>query len=1340
MKFRSYLLGLMLLCQNSYGQDNIRFKNLTVQDGLSYSLVFEILKDTHGFMWFGSTDGLNKFDGYHFTTYQNIPGDTMSIPDNSVWALYEDSNGNLWVGTDGGGLSLYDRYADTFITFQNDPDNPQSLPHNSVNDIIEDNEGYLWIGTYGGGLVQMINPGIFKHYSNEENDPTSLSDDLIHDLFVDANGELWVSTQNGLNLFDKETESFFRYHADEQTGNGLKNDNILSVAEDEKGIIWLGTWGGGLYSFDRSTSIFQQYLFQDQENNRVPFVFIDDVENIWAGFLGKGLVSVDPVSGELTSFQNDRLDQKSIVNDNIWFIYQDDLDNIWLGTEGGISWFNIKDQPIKSFGISSLVPVFSNTVITKFDETDDGKIVFSTENEVGYFEFTTGAKPKARKLTKAPEIWSSVVCENGEVWVTAYGYGVYRYDQNLNLINTYTEFDGHEVKNATYLYEDGQGLVWIGTYGSGLIRYDLTRSESYFYSLLDSGAIRSPPVLNITDADTDNLWIGTYGDGLLLLDKSNGKYRKFNEGNQGELALSHGTVLSVLTGENGVIWVGTDGGGLNRLDTRKNKVELLTTEDGLPSNVILGIIEDEKGYLWLSSNNGITKYAPESGEVKNYSEEDGLVSKGFNADAYFKASNGYLLFGSGNGFNYFHPDSLKPKTFSPPVYFTGLKILNKPQNLDGKKLTRHINFNDKITLNHKENFFTLEFAALDYQAPLSNQYAYRLDGFNTDWIYTSASDRQATFTNLDHGEYVLEVKATNSDGVWSDRQAKMMITILPAPWETWWAYSLYGLLFISALGLVIRTFIVRERLKSNLKVEQLERMKILELDEMKTRFFTSISHEFRTPLTLITSPLDRLMKRAKEDKETLWLLNVIKNNTARLLRLINQLLDLAKLEAGKLILSVRKDDILGWIKVVIESFHELSRTKQVDFIVDIPSGSFITFYDRERLEQVVLNLLFNAFKFASTYVNFQVEIGDVNIKIVVINDGATIPAEDQEAIFSRFYQSKSDSMVEGTGLGLALVKEFTELHHGQVSVTSDSATTTFSISIPTKDDVYQDDQKIDIEKTKVHEAVRQQESEEFILDASNDGKDQDTILVVEDNADLQKYLAFQLGEKYLVKVAGDGKEGLNSALESVPDLIITDLMMPEMDGIELLSRLRKDIATSHIPVIMLTAKTEKEPRLAGLEIGADHYLIKPFDTDELMVRVHSLLIQRSRIRDHHYHEFLLNPKAENIPSMEDEFLKKAIDTLEEELSNHEFSVDQFAKRLAMSRVQLHRKMKAVIGCSVSEFVRNYRLKKAYHYLKSRKGHVSQIAYSVGFNNLSYFTRAFKSVYQINPSDVLKSES
>jgi len=669
-------------------------------------------------------------------------------------------------------------------------------------------------------------------------------------------------------------------------------------------------------------------------------------------------------------------------------------------------------------------------------------------------------------------------------------------------------------------------------------------------------------------------------------------------------------------------------------------------------------------------------------------------------------------------------------TKEPNVVLTSLEVLNKPVPIGEKgsntySIPKHISQLNELTLSHKESVISLEFAALHYVNPQKNRYQYMLEGFDKDWV-EAGTRRYITYTNLNARDYTFRVRGANSDGYWSSEEATLAIIVLPPPWKTWWAYSLYVLVIAGGVIFGVRTFIVREQLKSNLKLEQLELQKAQELDQTKSRFFAGISHEFRTPLTLISAPVKELIKKHNEDDETrqnlemvdqnasrlLDLVNqlpvkelikkhneddetrqnleMVDQNASRLLDLVNQLLDLSKLEAGKLSLKMSKDDIYKLLKIIAASFQSLAESRQVTFTSNIPDEALHIYFDREKIEHIVINMLSNAFKFSSAYdkVELKAFSNDEKLHISVRDTGRGIPKEKLAYIFDRFYQveHRDQRSSHGSGIGLALVKELVELHHGYINVESkEREETIFTVTIPTPDSVYKQEEIIERKPIKETDSIEAKVTVALDKKPVKNDKEKPMVLVVEDNEELREYMCSALKGTYSIKKARNGQEGLEKSY-SIPDLIISDLMMPKMNGQQMLQQLKNDPKTNHIPLIMLTAKADRESKLKGLNTGADHYINKPFDMDELRVRVKSLIAQRDRVRDHYYKEFISSPSIGDIHSADDRFLQKAMEVLEQHIGNSSLTVDQFAGELAMSRVQLHRKLKAILGCSATEFM------------------------------------------------------
>ncbi len=1369
----------------SFGWSQFSFQKFDQTDGLSQNSVGVILQDSRGFMWFGTDDGLNRFDGYRFKHYpQSL--DHHGLSDTHISGLLEDDSGNIWISTIDGGLNRLSLSSGTFSSYTSDDSN--GLSSNRILTIEKGDNGLLWIGTDSG--LHLFDPDKEVFWK--------LSSEVITKLRKDAAGRLWVGTSQGLRKILSYDTTNLTLREESYLENGLGMDPVISaIQEYQNGYMYVGTEWGSIFGVGSNTKDvdtlfhhkladyyftegihspeFEAYLDEPKVNLPIKdFHFFDDSTG-YVGTDGGGIYHLTiKETGSISikaSLRSDNVKSMEATMDNILTFYQDREDLVWIGTDGGgvLKSTDLKKNQSGFYHISPYQRHHSSLTYHDmgaflYDEQEqelwvglwgDGIDIFHvSENECS---LTLSKKRSIKADINHPDSLNQVAVIaliqdlNNDIWMATPGGGINIYDPVARKF-TLKQHDPNNDQTLSSnvilsLLIDSKDQIWAGTI-DGLNLYN--RETDQFTRIYAGNGEKDLPgnlIHTLYEDKTGSIWIGT-DKGLsqitsIVDNPQQVGFQNYEHRKDDPNSISDNSILGIHHDSKGHLWIGTEGGGLNKLNLTTQEFERYNTKDGLANNVVYGILEDRKGFIWLSTNNGLSRFDPNEKKFRNYFKNDGLQHNEFNRRAYLKMNDDWLIFGGINGFNYFSPSCMPENTSPPPIAITDVQILNESitagtELSSGFTVEQEVSSLNKIRLAHNENLFTVGFSVLSFHSSDNNQYAYKLEGFDAEWTFNGADRRYATYTNLDPGKYVLKLKGSNAHGYWNNEGVNLEVVILPAPWKTWWAYALYLIAFLMLVGYIVRTLIIRARLKTNLRIEQVGRKKMEELDQMKSRFFAGISHEFRTPLMLISAPVDQLDKRFMDDAETHWTFQIIRRNIDRLLRLINQMLDLSKLEAGKLRLQVSKDDITSFMKVIASSFESIAQDKAIRFDLQVPSSPIILFFDKEKLEQVLLNLLYNAFKFTDTggKVALGLEKKDRELIISVINEGPEISKSEMEMIFDRFYQGEQKS-AEGTGIGLALVKEFVELHHGTIKVSSDGGLTSFAITLPTDEKAYHMDEKISLEETKVFHAVEQQEATINDQPISEEDEDKPKILIIEDNMDLRNYIAHEIGTDYYTLVAADGEEGLDIANREIPDLVITDIMMPKVDGIALLKCLKENQTTNHIPVIMLTAKAERETRLEGIEKGADHYLQKPFDMEELAVRISSLLKQRLRIRDHFYREFLANPRSEEVSSMDDVFLKKAIQVIEEQLDNHEFSIDQFAKELAMSRVQLHRKMKAIVGCAASDFLRQYRLKKAYIYLQGKKGSVSQIAYSVGFNNHSYFTKAFKEVYHTNPSELLK---
>jgi signal transduction histidine kinase/CheY-like chemotaxis protein len=843
------------------------------------------------------------------------------------------------------------------------------------------------------------------------------------------------------------------------------------------------------------------------------------------------------------------------------------------------------------------------------------------------------------------------------------------------------------------------------------------------------------------------------GGGLNKLDKKEEKFYRYKHEPNNPNSLSNNLVSTIYQDKNRVLWIGTEGGGINKLHYQEI--------DGLSNNIVYGILEDNHHNLWISTRNGLSKFNPvdvdDKGTAfpsafKNYYVHDGFQDNEFRTNSYFKNRKGEMFFGGINGFNAFYPDSLKENLTIPDVAITGFKVFNENYKLDTS-----ITEINQIVLSYNENFFYLDFAVLDYIAPENNNYAYKLDGLDNDWNYVD-NRNFAHYTNLAPGNYAFHVKASNSDGVWNEEGTSIRIIITPPWWKTWWAYSLYGVALLFTLYGLRRYEMNRISYKNQGKLDKAVLKEKEETEKIKSRFFANISHEFRTPLTLIFGPANDVLEKTKEP-DTKQSVGTIKRNANRLYGLVNQLLDLSKLEAGKMALETSEQNIIPLLKGLFQSFTSLAERKKITLKFNAIEENLIVYIDKDKVEKIVNNLLSNAFKFTPEGGKIVVSVNTTNantsplnkagtqggsVEISISDTGRGIPKERIDNIFDRFYQVDGSHTreSEGTGIGLALTKELVELHKGKIQVESEEGEgSTFTIMLPLGKDHLKPEEIVDKEIQEETEVNKEETEQIPETEKSKEKADIDLLLetgkplllIVEDNSDVRNYIISHLEEDYLVEEAVNGEDGFTKSIEQIPDLIVSDVMMPKMDGFQFCAKIKTDERTSHIPIILLTAKASGESKIEGLETGADDYIMKPFDAKELKVRIKNLIDQRKKLREHFLEEGIFNLDNNNITSVDKKFLEKAVKIINEHLSDSLFGVESFASELAIGRTSLHKKVVALVGEPPGELIKRIRLSKAGILLKNKTGNISEIALEVGFNNPAYFSECFKKQFGVTPS-------
>jgi signal transduction histidine kinase/ligand-binding sensor domain-containing protein/DNA-binding response OmpR family regulator len=1390
--FSHYILAILFVLLNAtaiFYPQSIKFNNLTVENGLSNNDVNTLIQDKTGFIWFGTEDGLNRYDGYNFKVFRHNPTDSNSLSNNSIWALLEDRKGNIWIGTKDGKVNIFNPI---FEKFSHIAPKPKLKDWNSITALYEDKSGNIWIGTRSTGVYE-YNPESkeFTHYPFDSSNSKSLSHFSIRSIVEDQQGNIIIGTYRGLNKLylgsaGKKIEKYFHKPDDP---NSLSHSQIynLTKSHNNSEIIWIGT-PTGLSKFNSSKNSFTRIKISNTEKlqfgegaSTVIEEIVDGEEIIWTDTYS-GLVRINITTGSFHRFTENPNDPGSLINDQINKVIKDRSGVIWIATENGVSFYSPKstrfntpfDPEVKIFLTTSRFK--SNLRAAVQDRNKNVWLGFSN----GLISIANSSKDNLTKSIPQSDklnIWSLSADSANSLWIGTYGQGLKQFDlssgeqKSIELI--YKRTNERTAPFIKSLFADSKNNLWIGYWGSGLgFINNLDGSTKVWRSELGNPkSLNFQDVWSIKEDGAGRIWIGTPGGGLnLVKDINNDTFEHWVQSKNDTNLISSNSVFTVCVAKNynknfdstlTVLWIGTNN-GLNKFSINgtnsdpynfKVDVRAYTIKDGLSDNTVNSIIEDDEGNLWLGTGSGISFFNLEKESFINFNSADGLNGTMMNSEAAIKLDNGLMIFGSTKGLNVFNPVKIKPSNFKPAIVITDFQIFNKSVSLgENSVLKQNLNYTEKTILTYDQNVFSIEFAALDYNSPQSIQYTYKMEGFDEDWL-ENENRRFVTYTNLNPGKYIFKVKSTNADGVWNDETVSLEVIIDSPWWATLWAYGFYTILIVLGL-LAIRKFeLNRTKLRNELRLREFEAKHKSQLEEMKSRFFANLSHEFRTPLTLIKGPVE-LLKNKISNQSDFEQIEIIERNSEKLQELIDQLLELSQLENSSVPLKARKEDLINVLKGLLFSFDSLARQKNIGLKFQSNSNTKILWIDRDKLEKIINNLLSNALKFTPTGGSVTISVNDIFseekafTEIIVSDTGIGIPENKLENIFDRFYQvdDSTQRSYGGSGIGLALVKELVDLHKWKITVESgEGKGANFKLMIPLSDDYLDESEKVSDESlasiskedqnrlstTKLsNQIIKPDNSESEKIAREN----KDSLLIVEDSADLRAYLSSLLKNDYVISEAANGEEGIKTANEILPDIIISDVMMPSMDGFEFCRQIKSDWHTSDIPIILLTAKASFESKLEGLEIGADDYLTKPFDSRELFVRIINLLEQRKRIREKYSKDISPLQEVNHLNSSDKDFTKQAYDIVEMNLDKTNFSTDQLAKELFLSRSQLHRKMISITGQAPGEFIRIIKLKRAAEMLLTKKLSVTQIAYEIGFSSPAQFSRAFSRQFNCTPSE------
>ncbi|MDO5980051.1 hybrid sensor histidine kinase/response regulator transcription factor [Flavivirga spongiicola] len=1357
LNHKRFFLLLWFCCIGVFSQNqDISFTRLSVKDGLSQNGVMSIFKDSKGYVWLGTRDGLNRYDGYNFKVFRHNPHDFNSLSNNYINTIVEDKDGVLWVGTQNG-LNAFNQKDQTFKCYKNIPTNDKSISDNKILSILISDNGDLWVGTENGLNVKKRHENTFTTFYNLEEDPNSISGNEVFALFEDSKNNIWVGTRyNGLNKFLGESQKFRRFLNEPSNPMSIRDDQITSIAESEDGKLWIGTKDNGISILDKNDTFTHIVADVGASNtlshNRIRSLVFDEDSNVWIATYN-GLSHYNTSTGNFTVYKNVTDDSNSISHNSIRSLFLDNSGLLWAGTYfGGVNIINLTSNEFIHFQHSNTNKnSLSYNVVGPMVEDQNKDIWIGTEG--GGLNFFDHSKQTVSRITffnNKPiidkTIKSLLVDGKGNLWIGTFQEGLLVVNLDNNKLEKFT-YDigaqsGLKSNSILSLLEDHIGKIWIGT-DNGLCVYNPKTKEIGNIQLPKiKSAAKNISITCICEDSNNIVWIGTKTNGLLAFDGDT--IKQYTHTINNDNSISHNYINEIFEDSKNRIWIGTYGAGLDLINPEEETFKHYTLKDGLVNDIIYSIEEDSEKKLWVATPTGISKMNPEENSFKNYTYSNGIPIDELNNNSSLHHSSGLLFFGGFNGFMGFIPDHIKDNPNVPDITLLQLKLFNKTVKPNDKSglLKTPLDETKSITFSHEQNIFSIDYIALNYFQPGQNQYAYKLEGLESDWNYVG-NRTSATYTNLSPGDYTFKVKAANIDGIWNDKVISLNIIKRPPFWKTIWAYLIY-LTFAFILFFIIRKyFLIKLGLENNLKLEKLEKNQIEKLTKLKLKFFTNISHEFRTPLTLIHAPLQELISTLKESKYHNQLL-LIKKNADLMLRLINQLMDFRSIESGQVSLKVSKKPFVPFVKEVVSSFKEYAKSSDIrfSFTSSVSNDNFL--FDKNKIEKVLYNLLSNAFKNTpekgkvSVKISKNISTSDINfIEVSIYNSGVGIEKKDIERIFDRFYQTthshENDKL--GSGVGLTMAKNLIELHKGYIHVNSKvNQYAEFTIGIP-MEDVYSKEEKESASLSMESEKSSSSSSSVNVEDTPLDKEF--TLLIVEDSHDLRNFLAQSFSADYNIKVAENGELGLQIASEDHIDIIISDIMMPKLSGIEMCKKIKSNPRTKHIPVILLTARTASTLELESYDTGADDFISKPFNIDVLKSKVRNNIKSKIDIDSHARQEIFLEDSEINNSPANEKFLKKLSDYIRDHISDPNLNVNSVSKELGLSRVHLYRKTKEITGKSPVTFIRDFRLSVATKLIEKENYNINEICYKIGFQDASYFRKCFKKKYKVSPSAYLE---
>ena len=1447
------IIGL-LIPSFLYAQNVFRFEHIGTEQGLSQNTGSSILFDSKGFMWIGTMNGLNRYDGYEFKIFKGQSASARNFTNNRVTRLWEDKRGFIWAETYDGYYHFFNPRSEVFSTI---PDYQENVAKSfRINSFLQYTDDIIILGSTNAGVfILHYDPDLSTYrvnqYPDKGNQP--LSNNNIRFVFADKNRDIWIGTARGINYLSGRDISNQRFNF----GHQYVNASFTSVCEgDQK--VWFGTEEMGIITYDRTTGKYEHLngssgtrlpsdrismlhytltgyyiigfqggavmLYHEPDNKwtSIPFhgkalngVYEDRSRNVWLTALEFGVTRVDVEKKESEFYRLTPEVMKHLTDLERPQFFEDRYDNLWIGLHGGgLALYSRQENVFKFFRNDPRDPnSISSNIIHSITEDHTGQMWLGTGQFLGGIEKVILENPAFRhillenaRVDMLDNVARAIMEDkNHRLWVATKAGRIHVYDNQLRKEATLDSLPGigkESVRNNTYsFFNDRKGYIWIGSKGDGLSVSTQPLSENARYSKLrfrrfksvadDSTSLGNNNIYSICQDSSSNIWVGTYGNGLSVIrnpydnpvkfirinqrnsnltsnlvrnllvdrkgnlwvattlglnvldkariDSGNYTFRTFFRDPDNNNSLSYNDIVQIFEDSKGRIWLGTFGGGADMIeigDDRSVHFNHYTSDNGFSNDVIFGILEDQKGHIWFSTENGLISLDPESGDASIYNTFNGLNFNNFSENTCFQKSDRSLCFGGYLGIEVVYPENLIPERVKPQMELTSFLLFNKevPVNQSGSPLSKNISFTDRIILKYNQSSFSIDFSALDFLDPGKIKYMYILENFEEEWN-SVGNQHKATYTNLSPGKYVFRVKSLKSNEISGSEERTLFIHIRPPWWRTFPAYICY-LVLISVIAVsIFKTASRMSRYRNELLVEK-------KVNELKLQFFTNISHEIRTPLTLIISPIEDILSTHGISARNRTLMEIIHKNAKRMLHLTTQLLDFRKIQNNKMVLKIGQVDLVTFTRDIYESFIPLARHKDIQYSFDSNADSFNINADPSKLDTIIYNIVSNAIKFTGPGKQVRVSIQNQNdseyADIAITDEGPGIPQKNLSDIFTR-YTILSNRDFAGTGIGLSLSYELAKLHQGDILISSvEGKGSTFTIRLPKGRPAYGEAAVMSREPDKKPDIIRHhaEEAEEINQEEAAGTVNQNAVkkqllLIVEDNQEILNYISQALRSTYTCMGAKNGEQGLHIAQSMNPDLIITDIMMPGMDGLEMTRLLKGDFNTSHIPVVMLTSKVEMQDQIEGIGVGAEAYILKPFNMEYLKAVTLNLLNQRQKIINRFTGNNDIPVDQVKVASRDEEFLKKVVLFIEENYEN-DFSIDMLAESCCVGRTVFYNKIKGLTGLGPLEFVRKVKLKIAAQLLG--KGYnVSEVAYKTGFSDVKYFSRQFKAQFGFPPS-------